>query len=101
METRLAFGKEGLRVTLPDSHQYRVLHSISAPPLADAVAAIEAALDRPAAGPPLAAVAAGKTSAAISAFDITRAAPKPLEQPPLLCRLGAARNAPRHIRILI
>jgi nickel-dependent lactate racemase len=101
VETKLAFGREGLTVTLPDSHQYRVLHSISAPPLADAVAAIEAALDRPAAGPPLSAIAAGKTSAAISVCDITRPAPNPVVLPPLLRRLEAAGIARENIRIMI
>ena len=101
METKLAFGKAGLTVTLPDSHQYQVLHSISAPPLADAVAAIEAALDHPAAGRPLSAVVAGKTSAAISVCDITRPAPNRVVLPPLLRRLEAAGIARGNITILI
>ena len=101
MEAKLAFGKEGLTVALPDSFNYQVLNSISAPPLADPVAAITAALDRPAAGPSLAAVAAGKKSAAISVCDITRPAPNPIVLPPLLRALEAAGIPRETLSILI
>lgn len=101
METTLAFGKQGLKLSLPDSHQYKVLHSISAPPLADAVAAIEDALDHPAAGPALSEIAAGKKSAAISVCDITRPAPNSTVLPPVLRRLEAAGIPRANITILI
>lgn len=101
METRLAFGKDGLKVTIPGQFDCQVLSWKSAAPLADAGAAIEAALDAPAAGPPLAAVIAGKKSAAISVCDITRPAPNPVVLPPLLRRLEAAGIARQNISILI
>jgi len=101
VETRLAFGKESLPVTIPDRFQTQVLTWKSAAPLDDAVAAIEAALDAPAAGPPLAAVIAGKKSAAISVCDITRPAPNPVVLPPLLKRLEAGGIARQNITILI
>ena len=101
METRLAFGKESLPVTIPDRYQCQVLNWKSAAPLEDAVAAIEAALDAPAAGPPLAAVIAGKKSAAISVCDITRPAPNSVVLPPLLKRLEAGGIARRNVTILI
>ena len=101
METTLAFGKHGLKLTLPDTHQYQVLHSISTPPLPDALAAIEAALDRPAAGPSLSEAAAGKKSAAISVCDITRPAPNSTTMPPVLRRLEAAGIPRANITILI
>ena len=101
METRLAFGKDSLPVTIPDRFQTQVLTWKSAAPLDDAVAAIEAALDAPAAGPPLAAVIAGKKSAAISVCDITRPAPNPVVLPPLLKRLEAGGIARQNITILI
>jgi lactate racemase len=101
VETRLAFGRDGLKVTIPDRYQCQVLNWKSAAPLADAVAAIEAALDAPAAGPPLAAVVAGKKSAAISVCDITRPAPNPVVLPPLLRRLEAGGIARQNITILI
>jgi len=40
VETRLAFGKESLPVTIPDRYQCQVLNWKSAAPLEDAVAAI-------------------------------------------------------------
>ena len=101
METRLAFGKESLPVTIPDRYQCQVLTWKSAAPLTDAVAAIEAAVDAPAAGPPLAAVIAGKKSAAISVCDITRPAPNPVVLPPLLRRLEAGGITRENITILI
>jgi nickel-dependent lactate racemase len=101
VETTLAFGKEGLKVTLPDSRHYQTLHAISAPPLADPVATIEAALLRPSAGPGLAELAANRKSAAISVCDITRPAPNPVVLPPLLRALEKAGIARENITILI
>ena len=101
METTLAFGKERLPVTIPDRYQCQVLTWKSAAPLSDAAAAIEAALDAPAAGRPLADVIAGKKSAAISVCDITRPAPNPIVLPPLLKRLEAGGIARENITILI
>ena len=69
--------------------------------MSDAAAAIEAALDAPAAGPPLSAVIAGKKSAAISVCDITRPAPNPIVLPPLLKRLEAGGIPRQNITILI
>jgi nickel-dependent lactate racemase len=101
VETTLAFGKERLPVTIPDRYQCQVLAWKSAPPLTDAAAAIGAALDAPAAGPPLSTVIAGKKSAAISVCDITRPAPNPIVLPPLLKRLEAGGIPRRNITILI
>jgi lactate racemase len=101
VETRLAFGKDGVKITLPDRFQSQVLSWKSGAALADPVAAIEAALDAPAAGAPLAAVIAGKKSAAISVCDITRPAPNPVVLPPLLRRLEAGGIPRQNISILI
>jgi nickel-dependent lactate racemase len=98
---QLSFGRQGLSVDLPEGFDYLVLECPPTPALPDAVAAIEAALDRPAAGPPLAALAAGKKSAAISVCDITRPAPNPIVLPPLLRRLEASGIPRENIRILI
>ena len=101
MRVQMAFGRQGLKLDLPDTHQYSVLECPSIAPLADPVASIEAALDRPIAGESLAALAAGKSSAAISVCDITRPAPNPVVLPPLLRRLQAAGIPKDGIRILI
>src|SRR5689334_780433 len=101
MRIQLAFGRTGLEIDLPDTHDYCVLKSPALAPLPDPVAAIEAALDSPVAGEPLAALSKGKRSAAISVCDITRPAPNPVVLPPLLRRLQAAGIPKDAIRILI
>jgi len=101
MRASLAFGRNGLEIDLPDTYDYSVLKSPSIAALPDPVASIEAALDRPAAGPSLASLAAGKRTAAISICDITRPAPNPTVLPPLLRRLQAAGIPNEGIRILI
>ena len=101
MQVHVAFGKTGLDLNLPGSFEYRVLESVSAPPLPDAIGAIEAALVQPILGPPLAELAAGKRSAAISVCDITRPAPNRVVLPPLIRALEAAGVPRTGIRILI
>jgi len=101
MNLRLAFGKEGLPVTLPSGFDYTVLECPVVAPLRDPVAAIEDALDNPVAGPSLRELAAGKRTAAISVCDITRPAPNRMVLPPLLARLDAAGVPKAGIRILI
>jgi lactate racemase len=101
MNVQLAFGKEGLPVTLPDGFEYQVLECPVVAPLADPVAAIEAELDHPVAGPSLKELAAGKKTAAISVCDITRPAPNRMVLPPLIQRLEAAGIPKSGIRILI
>ncbi len=101
MRAQLAFGRQGLEIDLPDTYEYSLLQCPSIAPLVDPVASIEAALDRPVAGPSLEALATGKLTAAISVCDITRPAPNPVVLPPLLRRLQAAGIPKEGIRILI
>jgi lactate racemase len=101
MKTRFAFGKHGLDVALPDSVGVEVIHSRSAAALADPVAALNAALDNPIASRPLAELAAGKRTAAISVCDITRPAPNSVTLPPLLERLHRAGIPVEGVTILI
>jgi lactate racemase len=101
MRVQLSFGREGLGVNLPGGFEYQVLECPPLPELADPAGAIERALDDPIAGPPLAALAAGKKSAAISVCDITRPAPNAVTLPPLLRRLREAGIPKDAIRIMI
>jgi nickel-dependent lactate racemase len=101
MDIDLAFGKTGLRAALPEGFRYRILEARSATPLPDWQAALERALDEPIGAPPLAELARGKRSAAISVCDITRPAPNRLTLPPVLRRLKQAGIAPEAITILI
>jgi nickel-dependent lactate racemase len=101
MKVDLAFGKTGLTVNLPDGFRYRVLEARSAKPLADWRSSLESALDRPIASLPLAELARGKRTAAISVCDITRPAPNRLTVPPVLHRLEEAGIRRENITILI
>ena len=101
MQAEFAFGKTGLSVSLPEGRDYTVVESRSAGPLADATAAIAAALDRPIGSPSLAALAAGKRTAAISVCDVTRPAPNSITLPPLLERLHTAGIPVEGVTILI
>ncbi len=69
--------------------------------LKDAATALGAALDEPIGCEPLAALAAGKKTAAISVCDITRPAPNRVTLPPLLKRLHEAGIPVGGITILI
>src|SRR5215469_3877549 len=97
----MAFGKAGAQIGLPDGYEYVVLDAKSAVSLKDPGRAIDAALDAPAAGPSLADLARGKSSAAISVCDITRPAPNRIVLPPVLKRLESAGIERRNIVILI
>ena len=101
MHIDLAFGKTGLRARLPEGFHYRILEARTAAPLTDWQATLERALDDPIGAPPLAELALGNRSAAISVCDITRPAPNRLTLPPVLRRLKQAGIAPDAITILI
>jgi nickel-dependent lactate racemase len=98
---RLAFGREGLCIHLNDDFEHQILECPVVAPLADPSSAIESALDRPFAGPPLSEVARGKRSAAIAVCDITRPVPNRVMLPPVLKRLEGAGIPPAGISILI
>ncbi len=101
MRIDFAFGRTGLTLDLPVGFGYRVLEARSGVPLNDALGAIAKALDAPIGCPPLAELARGKRSAAISICDITRPAPNPVVLPPVLARLEAAGIPRDGITILI
>ena len=101
MSIELAFGKTGLRTDLPDGPRYQFLEARSAVALADGVAALEGAMDAPIGVAPLAELARGKKTAAISVCDITRPAPNRLVLPPLLARLEQGGITRDNVTVLI
>jgi nickel-dependent lactate racemase len=101
LQTTFSFGRTGLTVSFPNGPQYSVIESRSQGPLADADAAIGAALDHPIGCTSLAELATGKRTAAISVCDITRPAPNRQTLPPLLERLHAAGIPVEGVTILI
>src|ERR1700744_3907877 len=90
MQIHFAFGHRGLELEFPDGPRYEVIESRSASALPDVAAALDRALDHPIGSRPLAEIAAGKKTAAISVCDITRPAPNSVTLPPLLRRLHQA-----------
>jgi len=101
VEVSFAFGKTGLTVSLPKGRNYEVVEGRSAPPLADVQTTLATALDHPIGSVPLAQLAAGKRTAAISVCDITRPAPNSVTLPPLLERLHVAGIPVEGVTILI
>src|SRR4029079_4901365 len=101
MKIELAFGKTGITADLPLGFRYRVLEARAANPLPDWQGALQSALDHPIGVPPLAELARGKRSAAISVCDITRPAPNRLVLPPLLRRLERAGITRDNVIIMI
>ncbi len=101
MRVDVAFGRSGLTLDLPERFSFHILEARSARPLPDPVPALEAALDAPIGAAPLAELARGRRSAAISVCDITRPAPNSLVLPPVLGRLERAGIPREAITILI
>lgn len=101
MKARFQFGKSGLDVFVPEGFPVRLIHSKTGAPLRDEAAELSRALDSPIGCAPLAHIAKGKRSAAISVCDITRPAPNARTLPPVLDRLRAAGIASDSITILI
>jgi nickel-dependent lactate racemase len=101
MQIDFAFGKDGLRLNLPSGFDYRILEPRSATALPDPRGAIVHALDHPTGCLPLAELARGKRSAAISVCDITRPVPNSVTLPPVLQRLEQAGIAREAITVLI
>jgi lactate racemase len=90
MRVEFAFGKDGLTLELPPGPDYRLLEARWAEALEDPQAALAEALDNPIGCTPLAELARGRQSAAISVCDITRPAPNRVTLPHVLRRLEQA-----------
>jgi len=102
MQVTLDYGKTGLAVTLPEDRLIAPPLGIQpAAPLADPVAAVEAALASPIGTLPLAELARGKKTACIVICDITRPVPNELLLKPMLRTLEASGLPRDGITILI
>ncbi|MCB9946238.1 MAG: nickel-dependent lactate racemase [Rhodospirillaceae bacterium] len=101
MQIDLAFGRNGLSVTLPASARPVVVRKpkMAIPP--DPAAAVAAALDRPMGTAPLTQLAKGARTACILICDITRPVPNALFLRPLVERLTAAGVPADGITVLV
>ena len=100
-EITMAYGRSGMRVQLNDAWQADVIRKPPMPVLADPVAVLEDALDKPVSAPPLAQLAATARSVCIVICDITRPVPNGVILPVLVRRLLAAGVKPEAITVLI
>lgn len=101
MRVKLACGKTGAEITLPNSLDASILEPRFAPSLPDPAAAVKQAIEQPTAGPSLAELAHGKRTAAIAICDITRPVPNRLMLPLVLDVLEAAGIGRDNIQILV
>jgi lactate racemase len=101
MRIKLDYGRTGLDVDLPDDRVVGPLAIRPAPPLADPVAAIEAALANPIGSRPFSEIVRGRRNACILICDITRPVPNQLILPPLLRILEEQGISRKDILILV
>ncbi len=90
MKLKLAYGKEGLDVVLPDGAAVTVIEPVFVPALPDQKAAIADSLRNPIGSPPLAKIVKPNDTVAVVFSDITRPAPNRLIIPVILDELRAA-----------
>lgn len=84
MEVRLAYGKTGVKIRVPDYIHTRVVEPRYVKGLPDQLQAVREALDRPIHHPPLKSSVEAGQKVAIIFSDITRATPYHILIPPLL-----------------
>lgn len=96
MKVRLAYGKKGLEIEVPDHNLLKVLTMPDARPVKSTEEEAARSLEDPIGSPPLSALAARSRSACVVICDVTRPVPNTLLLPPILDTLesnGISRNA--------
>lgn len=101
MKLGLAYGKEGLEVTLPDGANVEVLGMRPMPPLGDPAGAVKGALAEPIGSAPLAEMAGGRGSACVVISDVTRPVPNRVILPPILRTLEESGIPKDRITLLV
>lgn len=101
MQLTLEYGRTGLSVNLPDANLRQVVSLNPATPLPDQSGAVRDGLRSPLAGPPLAALAAGRRDACIVICDVTRPVPNKVILPEIIAELEGAGIPSERITILI
>ena len=101
MKVKLAYGRSGLEVELPEKNVVKCLEHRSLEPLADPTTAVKTALTNPIGTEPLAKLAAGRRNACILISDITRPVPNEVILRPLLAGLQESGMTVDNILILV
>lgn len=100
MNLTLRYGRDGLRVTIPDDIDTQVLHLNPLPVLENDSAAIETSLRNPIGGTSLDALARGRDNACIVISDVTRPVPNEKLLTPMLQCLHDSGIPEKNITIL-
>jgi nickel-dependent lactate racemase len=87
MQIKLAYGKTGLKLVLPDNANVTVIENRFVPPLPDPIAALRDALQNPISAHPLRELVGPDDTVAIIFSDITRPTPNHLILPVILAEL--------------
>ena len=98
MHLRLAYGRDGLDLEVPDHAE--VVVPGEAVPLPDEAAAVVGALRSPTSGPPLGALVRPGQRVVVVFPDITRPMPNTTVLPPLLAELARAGAGPGQVQLL-
>ena len=101
MKIRLAYGREGLEVEVPEKNLAKILTMKSTPPLADPLGAVKDSLLHPIGCPPLGEFASKAQSVCIVVCDFTRPVPNRLLLPPILHILETKGIQRQNITILV
>lgn len=101
MKIRIAYGKSGLEIDVPDKNLVKVLTMSGSTPLPHPETVLANALDSPIASAPLKKLASDKQSACVVICDITRDIPNFMLLAPVLARLEEAGILRERITILI
>jgi nickel-dependent lactate racemase len=100
VQLKLAYGRTGLQIELPDDVPLTVLEPQPVPGLADEGAALAAALRAPLGTPPLVELVGADDTVAIVFSDLTRPMPNDRVLPPLLAELARAGVADEQIVLI-
>jgi nickel-dependent lactate racemase len=101
MKIRLAYGREGLEVEVPEKNLAKILTMKSTRPLADPLGSVEDSLRHPRGCPSLVELARGRKSVCIVVCDFTRPVPNKVLLPPMLDLLETSGVEKQDITILI
>jgi nickel-dependent lactate racemase len=101
MKIRLAYGREGLEVDVPEKNLAKILSMKSTPLLADPLGAIKDSLLHPIGCPPLGEFARRAKSVCIVVCDFTRPVPNKVLLPPMLDLLEMNGVQKQNITILV
>ena len=101
MRVRIAYGRKGLDIRVPDGNLYRVVEPRFVPGVEDPYGCVAQALDNPIGSAPLKDLIKPKIDATIVVSDKTRPVPTKIILPPLLDELNASGVGDAHITILV